>query len=99
MVRQPPGQGGAGNRRYLRPLHRGLWSRAAAVLSAVRAAGTVSATAAAGRDGVQRHGAVREKGGKPVERRQGHLDLYRLRRSGLAALLARAEPAAAERSF
>jgi multidrug efflux pump subunit AcrB len=48
---------------------------------------------------VQRHGKIREKGGSAVEGRQGYFDLHRLCRPGLAALLARAEPAAAERGF
>src|ERR1700738_5616852 len=99
MVRQPPGQGGAGNRRRVRALTRGLRPRAAAVLPAVRAARTIPAVAAARRHGVWRHGTVREKGGSAVEGRQGYLDLYRLCRPGLAALLARAQPAAAERGL
>ena len=79
----------AGDRR-LRP-------RAAAVLPAVRASRTVPAAAPAGRHRLQRHREGGEEGRSAAEGRQGYRDLYRLCRPGLAALLARPQPATAER--
>ena len=75
----------------------GLWPRAAAVLPAVGTARIVRAAAPAGRHCVQRHGKGREEGRSAIEGRQGYRDLYLLYRPGLAALLARPQPAIAER--
>ena len=48
---------------------------------------------------LQRHGKIGEEGRSAAEGRQGHLDLHGLRRPGLATILARAQPATAERDF
>ena len=99
VVRRPPRQGGAGDRRRVRALDRGVRSRAAAVLPAVGAARIVPAAAPARGHRLQRHRKIREEGGSAAEGRPGHRDLYLLCRAGLAALLARPQPAAAERSL
>ena len=99
VVRRPPRQGGAGNRRRVRALDRGLRPRAAAVLPAVGAARAVPAVAPAGRHRLQRHGEVREEGRGAAEGRQGYRDLHLLCRPGFAALLARPQSATAERGL
>ena len=80
-------------------LHRRLRQRPAAVFPAVRAARTVPAASLAGRHRLQRHREGGEEGREAVGRRQGHLDLHGLCRPGLAALLARPQPATAERGL
>ena len=80
-------------------LDRRLRPRAAAVLPAVGAARTVPAAAPAGRHRVQRHRKGGEEGRSAAEGRQGHRDLHRLCRPGLAALLARPQSATAERGL
>ena len=76
-----------------------LRSRAATVLSAVGTARTVLQLRLPEGTAVQRHRAVDQGGGSLVEGRPGHRDLHRLYRPGLAALLARPQPATAERSL
>ena len=97
VVRRPPRQGGAGDGRHLRAVDRGVRPCAAAVLPAVRTAGTVPAIAPARGHGIPRHRAVGQDRGSAAQGRQGHLDLHRLCRPGFAAVLARVEPATAGR--
>ena len=89
----------AGDRRRVRAVHRRLRPCAAAVLPAVGAARAVPAAAPAGGHRLQRHRKGGEEGRKAARRRQGHRDLHRLCRPGFAALLARPQPAAAERGL
>ena len=77
----------------------GFRPRAAAVLPALRASRTVPAASLAGRHRLQRHREGGEGRGEAVGRRQGHFDLHGLCRPGLAALLARPQPATAERGL
>ena len=71
----------------------------AAVLPAVGTSRTVPAAAPARRHRLQRHGEIRQEGRGIAEGRQGYRDLHLLYRSGLAAVLARPQPATAERGF
>ena len=99
VVRQSPGQNRGRNRRRLRALDRRFRSRSAAILPVIGAPRTVPSVAAAGRNGLQRHGKIREEGGRPAQGRPGYRNLYVLCRSGFSALLARAQSATAERGF
>ena len=100
MVRRAPRHGRAGDGRRLRAFDRGFRPRAAAVLPAVGAAGTVLPAAPAGRHRV-RYDTWKsvKKAEALLKDDQGHFDLHRLCRPGLAALLARPQSATAERGL
>src|SRR5215472_11010406 len=77
-------------------LGRGVRPGPATILPDLDALGAVLRDATAGRHGDRRDRRECKAGRAPARRRSGYRDLYHLRGTGLAALLARPQPGAAE---
>ena len=100
VVRRPPHHGGAGDRRRVRARRSSASATCSSSSSRCRSGPNCSCSCACRKAPPS---TSREKSVKQAEAllegRQGHRDLHRLCRPGLAALLARPQPAAAERGL